>query len=80
MARCSEVDAWSRRREAHIQRGQVTASCLWNACRAMVLGVLLVAAGAAMAALGELVTQRLALVTPRLASPAWLGELDELAG
>ncbi|XP_043218514.1 uncharacterized protein LOC122379923 [Amphibalanus amphitrite] len=35
-----------------VQRGQVTSSCLWTACRALVLGLLLVAAGAAMAALG----------------------------
>ncbi|XP_037077167.1 uncharacterized protein LOC119098351 [Pollicipes pollicipes] len=47
-----EVDVWSRRHEVHAMRGQVTTSCLWNACRAMGLGLLLVTVGAAMATMG----------------------------
>ena len=48
-----EVDIWSRHHEIHAMRGQITASCLWNACRIMTLGVLLVGLGVVMATIGK---------------------------
>ena len=48
-----EVDIWSRHHEIHAMRGQITAPCLWNACRVMTLGVMLVGLGGVMATIGE---------------------------
>jgi hypothetical protein len=43
------ADDWN----AQVGKGKVTSRCLWNACKALSLGIVLMVLGAAMAILGE---------------------------
>lgn len=39
-----------------VVRGKMTSKCLWHACRALAIGILLMVIGAGMATIGMLIT------------------------
>lgn len=39
-----------------VVRGKMTSKCLWHACRALIIGILLMAIGAGMATIGMFIT------------------------